>query len=238
VISYVPVTAQWRDLVTRAYGGLTQCARANAFLISFRHGRLMLALPHGRSYVCYSRPGPLDKLGEDFDGAGHLSQSVFEEAGVPQQADVYLSGPTGFMTDMKAALAAFGVAPRLIHIEIFNGSEPMTPVVVGAAARIPHRPEDEADTGPLVSFARSGIAAHWKASAYQSLLELAERCDVPVRWACRTGVCHSVRAVWSREESSMDRNRSTNPPTATFLFAAHNRFAMSSSICKPASLWA
>ena len=37
------------------------------------------------------------------------------------------------------------------------------------------------DTGPLVSFARSGIAAHWKASAYQSILELAEACDVPVR---------------------------------------------------------
>jgi ferredoxin len=25
----------------------------------------------------------------------------------------------------------------------------------------------------------------------QSLLELAEACDVPVRWSCRTGVCHS-----------------------------------------------
>jgi ferredoxin len=26
---------------------------------------------------------------------------------------------------------------------------------------------------------------------YQSLLELAEACDVPTRWSCRTGVCHS-----------------------------------------------
>ena len=43
-------------------------------------------------------------------------------------------------------------------------------------------------------FARSGIAAHWKASAYQSLLELAEACDVPVRWSCRTGVCHSCES--------------------------------------------
>ena len=40
-------------------------------------------------------------------------------------------------------------------------------------------PEDDADNGPLVSFARSGIAAHWKPSAYQSILELAEACDVP-----------------------------------------------------------
>jgi ferredoxin len=48
--------------------------------------------------------------------------------------------------------------------------------------------------GPLVSFARSGVAAHWKASAYQSILELAEACDVPVRWSCRTGVCHSCES--------------------------------------------
>ena len=55
----------------------------------------------------------------------------------------------------------------------------------------PHAPKDDTGTGPLVSFARSGIAAHWKPSAYQSILELAEACDVPVRWSCRTGVCHS-----------------------------------------------
>ncbi len=156
--------------------------------------RLMLSLPHGRSYVCYSRPGPLDKLGQDFDGAGHLTRSVFDEAGVPREADVYLCGPTGFMADMQATLAAFGVAPGRIHIEIFNGGESMTPGVVGAATRVPHLPQGDTCTGPLVSFARSAIAAHWNASDYQSILELAEACDVPVRWACRSGVCHSCES--------------------------------------------
>jgi ferredoxin-NADP reductase len=156
--------------------------------------RLMLALMRGRSYVCYSRPGSRDKLGEDFDATGHLSRSVFDEIGVPREADVYLCGPTRFMADMKEALATFGVAPERIYVEIFNGSESMTPGVVGAAMRAPHQPKDDANTGPLVSFARSGIAAHWKASTYQSILELAEACDVPVRWSCRTGVCHSCES--------------------------------------------
>jgi ferredoxin len=40
----------------------------------------------------------------------------------------------------------------------------------------------------------SGIAAHWKAVAYQSILELAEAGDVPVRWSCRTGVCHTCES--------------------------------------------
>jgi len=156
--------------------------------------RLMHALTHGRSYVCYSRPGSRDKTGEDFDASGHLSEKVFDEVGIRHDADVYLCGPVRFMADMKQALAAFGVAPQRIHVEIFNGSEAMTPGVVGAATRLPHPPRDEADTGPLISFARSGIAARWKPSAYQSILELAEACDVPVRWACRTGVCHNCES--------------------------------------------
>ncbi len=156
--------------------------------------RLMLALAHARRFVCYSRPGLADRMGRDFDATGHLSRSIFEEVGVPRETDVYLCGPTRFMTEMKESLASLGLAPERMHLEIFNGSESMTPGVVAGATRAPHRPKDDAETGPLVSFARSGIAAHWKASAYQSILELAEACDVPVRWSCRTGVCHSCES--------------------------------------------
>jgi ferredoxin-NADP reductase len=159
--------------------------------------RLITALAHGRRYVCYSRPGALDKAGEDFDAVGHLSRSTFEEVGVAREAEVYLCGPTRFMAEMKGALVAFGVAPQQIHLEIFDGSESITPGVVsvlGAPRLAPHLPEGDADSGPLVSFARSGIAAHWKPSAYQSILELAEACDVPVRWSCRSGVCHTCES--------------------------------------------
>jgi ferredoxin-NADP reductase/MOSC domain-containing protein YiiM len=156
--------------------------------------RLMLALTHGRSYVCYSRPGSRDTMAEGFDASGHLSRSVFDQVEFPREADVYLCGPIRFMADMKEGLAVLGVAPERIHVEIFNGSESMTPGVVGAATRAPHPPEHDAKTGALVSFARSGIAAHWNATAYQSLLELAEACDVPVRWSCRTGVCHNCES--------------------------------------------
>jgi ferredoxin-NADP reductase/MOSC domain-containing protein YiiM/ferredoxin len=156
--------------------------------------RLLLALPHGRSYVCYSKPASLDKLGEDFDAAGHLSRSVLEEVGIPREADAYVCGPAAFMADMKAALAGYGVPPQRIHIEIFNGGESRSPGVVGAVKRNPHPAVGDTNTGLLVSFARSGIAAHWNASVYQSILELAEACDVPVRWACRSGVCHSCES--------------------------------------------
>jgi ferredoxin-NADP reductase/MOSC domain-containing protein YiiM/ferredoxin len=156
--------------------------------------RLMRALTNGRSYVCYTRPEPIDKTGEDFNATGRFSRSVLDELGLPREADIYLCGPTRFMADMKEALTAFGVAPARVHIEIFNGGESMTPGVVDAMTRAPHPPSDEANTGPLVSFARSGISAHWDASRYGSILEMAEACDVPVRWACRTGVCHNCES--------------------------------------------
>jgi ferredoxin-NADP reductase/MOSC domain-containing protein YiiM/ferredoxin len=47
-----------------------------------------------------------------------------------------------------------------------------------------------AGSGPAISFARSGLTVAWDGK-FRSLLELAEACDVPVRWSCRTGVCHT-----------------------------------------------
>jgi ferredoxin-NADP reductase/MOSC domain-containing protein YiiM/ferredoxin len=156
--------------------------------------RLVLALTHGRSYVCYSRPGSEDKMGEDFDAVGRLSQSVFDKVGMLRDADVYLCGPGRFMADMKEALSASGVSPDHTSVELFNGSESISPGVVGTVARPPHPPKDNANTGPLVSFTRSGIAAHWNELAHRSILELAEACDVPTRWACRAGVCHTCES--------------------------------------------
>jgi ferredoxin-NADP reductase/MOSC domain-containing protein YiiM/ferredoxin len=155
---------------------------------------LVHKLTHGRSYVCYSRPDASERIGENFDALGHLSRTALDEAGVPQGADFYLCGPTRFMADMKMVLAALSVAPERIHAEIFSGGETLTPGIVGTSARAPHQPTEDADTGPLVSFARSGVAAHWNAALYPNILELAEACDVPVRWSCRTGVCHNCES--------------------------------------------
>ena len=165
---------------------------SHAFALDVR--RLVAALARGRSYVCYSRPAAGDELGQHYDAAGHLDGATLDALAVPRDGDFYLCGPVGFMHDLTAGLAALGVPPDRIHTEIFAGLEAMTPGVVGGAQRAPHVPSDDPGSGPLVSFARSGLAVHWSASKHRSLLELAEACDVPVRWSCRTGVCHSCES--------------------------------------------
>src|SRR5208337_5341812 len=75
----------------------------------------------------------------------------------------------------------------------FGPGPSSTPGIAAGPRRQPHAPEQAAGSGPLVSFARSNLAVRW-GSAFHSLLELAEACDVPVRWACRTGVCHNCES--------------------------------------------
>jgi ferredoxin-NADP reductase/MOSC domain-containing protein YiiM len=179
--------------------------------------RLVSDLAHGRSFVCFSQPDGADRLGTDFDAAGRLSPAMFDKSGLTRDADVYLCGPSRFMADMKAALGELGVKPDSVHVEIFNGGESRTPGIAAAASRPPHRPPADVETGPLVSFARSGIAAHWNPSAYQSLLELAEACDVPVRWACRTGVCHNCESGLVSGEVAYDPQPLDLPATGNLL---------------------
>src|SRR6266511_6002728 len=153
---------------------------------------LLQELKHGHSHVRYSRPGPADQRGVDFDATGHLAVSAFDQIGVPRECQVYLRGPA-FLRELTAGLAAWGVGADDIHTEIFGTLDSITPGMK-AETHSPHLPAEPAGFGPQVSFTRSGLTLPWNAK-YQSLLQLAEACDVGVRWSCRTGVCHTCETA-------------------------------------------
>ena len=155
-----------------------------------REARDLLAkLPHARSHVQYSRPDATDRLGVDYDAAGRLNVTALETLDVPRESDFYLCGPPAFVEDITAGLGGWGVARDRVHTEIFGSGESITPGVKKAPRRLPHAPAGPPGKGPRISFARAGLTVSWD-PRFQSLLELAEACDVPVRWSCRTGVCH------------------------------------------------
>jgi hypothetical protein len=160
---------------------------------AFQHetDALLDQLPDAHRIVCYSHPEPNDR---GFDLAGRLTAGVLDQAGVPTDADFYLCGPRPFMDEMAAGLTARGVAPDRVSTEIFGPSDPQTPGVVGAPERAPHAPAGEPGPGPRVAFSRSNLSVAWGLD-FANLLELAEACDVPVRWSCRTGVCHECETA-------------------------------------------
>jgi ferredoxin-NADP reductase len=67
---------------------------------------LVKALPRGKSFIAYSRPGPQDRPGVHFDASGRITVEVFKTLGVPRDADFYLCGPAPFLRDLSTGLVA------------------------------------------------------------------------------------------------------------------------------------
>ncbi|MFI6654781.1 MOSC domain-containing protein [Streptomyces sp. NPDC050523] len=150
---------------------------------------LLDALPHSREHVFYSSATP-EELRRAHATAGHVTKEALIALGVPADATAYICGPEPFMADMTAALTAVGIDPARIHTELFGALPAINPGLTGRAAGPPHQPPGPPGTGPTVTFARSGISTPFP-DRTASVLELADACDVPARWSCRTGVCHT-----------------------------------------------
>jgi len=155
---------------------------------------LLASLPNERAHVYYSHPDPNDLKGRDFDSAGRLTPSLLAELKPPSDAEAYICGPAAFMDEISAGLAAMGVDASRIHTEPFGPAASQTPGIAAKPARTPHPPAGQPGDGPTIAFARSDLTIPWS-SDYGTLLELAESCDVPVRWSCRTGVCQTCETT-------------------------------------------
>ncbi len=155
---------------------------------------LLRTLANGRSHIVYSRPDSGDKLGVDYDSAGHVDPRLLDRIGVAHGADFYLCGPSAFLRDLTAGLKTWGADSARIHTEVFGPDASITPGIARSSQPPVHAPAGEPGAGPQISFIRSGLTVPWDAR-FSSLLELAEACDVPVQWSCRTGVCHTCECA-------------------------------------------
>jgi ferredoxin-NADP reductase/MOSC domain-containing protein YiiM len=150
---------------------------------------LLASLPHAREHVFYSAATPAERH-RAHAARGRLSKQALARLGIPAGASAYICGPASFMADMRDGLTALGVGQAAIHTELFGALPSINPGLTGQARRPPHQPPGPPGTGPLVTFARSGITTPFGAGR-RSVLDLADACDVPTRWSCRTGVCHT-----------------------------------------------
>ncbi|GAA1891104.1 MOSC and FAD-binding oxidoreductase domain-containing protein [Asanoa iriomotensis] len=150
-------------------------ARHHPFAVEARD--LLSGLPNAHEHVFYA----VDQ---------RLTATALDSLAMPMTADAYVCGPESFMADMRAALVDSGMKPDRVREELFASRSAINPGVTGETRREPHPPPGPPGTGPAVTFARSGLTVPMSDDG-RSLLELAEACDVPTRWSCRTGVCHT-----------------------------------------------
>ena len=139
---------------------------------------LIESLPHARELVFYTQT------------QGRPNRTTIAALSLPPDAVAYLCGPTQFMSDIRDALTAAGLDPAHIHNELLGALPAINPGIVdGGPRKPPHPPAGTPGTGPSITFARSGLTVNWS-SDYRNILDLAEACDVPTRFSCRSGVCH------------------------------------------------
>jgi ferredoxin-NADP reductase len=139
---------------------------------------LIESLPHARQQIFYT------------ETQGRLRRESIAALGLPTDATVYLCGPTQFMSNMREALIGIGFDSTRIHSELFGALPAINPGIVETGDhKPPHQPVGPRGTGPAITFARSGLTVSWSPQ-YHSILDLAEDCDVPTRFSCRSGVCH------------------------------------------------
>ena len=194
-IGATPVLAMLHSLATAG----TDSTREVWWCYGTRNGRehpfaaearaLLNSLPRSHAFVAYSNPEDTDRQGQDYAASERLNLASLQRFQVPQEADFYLCGPPAFLSGFTTELKSWGVPDSRIHSERFGAESSITPGIASTTSVPPHPPSGSVSTGPTVSFTRSGLTVAWS-SQYGSLLDFAEACDVPVRWACRTGVCH------------------------------------------------
>ncbi len=192
-IGVTPVLAMLHELAAQKSGRAvwwihtTRDADQHAFADEAH--RLLQSMPRAHERIFYTSaeadPPPSGPV-----ISGRPTLAALAGLGLPADATAYICGPTAFMNDMRGTLAEIGIAPDRLHTELFGALAAINPGVVDVRHATPHQPPGPPATGPQITFARSGLTVRWS-NQHRSLLELADTCDVPTRWSCRTGVCHT-----------------------------------------------
>ena len=135
----------------------------------------------------YSRPGPGDVEGRDFDDVGHVNVELLKRLLPPAAYDFYLCGPTPFMRSLYNGLLDWGVAEGRIHYEFFG---PVAALKEGAEKTQNRITSDDNSSEFDVVFERSGMTVAWE-PGIDSILELAEAHGLRPDYSCRSGICHT-----------------------------------------------
>jgi ferredoxin-NADP reductase len=151
---------------------------------------LLGRLPVARELIFYSAATAAEMTSEPSAMLGRLTSERLAALRMPPTITAYVCGPSAFTAEISEALASLRVPKSRVRTELFGAMTAVNPGVSARERPAPHQPPGPPGTGPLVTFARSGLSVRYDAER-GTLLDLADACDVPTRWSCRSGVCHT-----------------------------------------------
>jgi ferredoxin-NADP reductase/MOSC domain-containing protein YiiM len=190
-IGVTPVLAMLRHLATadpnRELWWIHTARDAGQHAFADEAHRLLQSMPRAHECIFYTSA---EAEPSSWVLRGRPTLAALTGLGLPVDATAYLCGPTSFLDDLRDVLGKLGIAPDRVHTELFSALAPINPGLTDVVRPAPHQPPGPEGGGPQITFARSGLSVCW-AARHGSLLELADACDVPTRYSCRTGVCHT-----------------------------------------------
>lgn len=123
-IGITPMVAMLEELSTenplRSVHFLYSTQNKAAYPLRDTVDAVMKGLPRGAKAVFFTKPGPDDHLGQDFDASGRITPASIRNFCQDPDADFYICGPASFMQDITAALRQIGVIEPRIHTESFG----------------------------------------------------------------------------------------------------------------------
>jgi hypothetical protein len=146
--------------------------------------QLVRSDPSFRLNVVYSRPGPDDRQGRDFQHAGHVDVDLLRRTLPEGRYQFYVCGPAPLMESLVPALEAWGVLRENIHYEAFGPASLPSALVISKENLSP------VAKPVAVRFRRSGRTLMWDGQD-TNLLDFAERHGLVVESGCRSGSCGS-----------------------------------------------
>ena len=145
--------------------------------------------PNLKLHVCYSRPGPKDVLGRDYQHEGRVTVELMKSLLPSQNYNFYLCGPGPFMESITSDLYDWGVPDGQIHFEAFGPASVKRKAKADTGHTLAPLPAATAVTFE-VAFAKAGKKAHWSPD-FTSVLDAADACGVRIDAGCRAGTCGS-----------------------------------------------
>ena len=161
-------------------------------------------------HVCYSKPGPDEVKGRDYQHEGRVSVELFKELLPSNNFEFYLCGPGAFMKSITDGLEAWGVPDADVHFEAFG------PATVKKKAVAP-TPEETTHLAKInVTFGRSNKTVRWEPSA-GNLLEFAQAQGVKIDSGCCAGGCGTCLVAIKSGEVTYLKKPDAEPDAGTCL---------------------